>query len=267
MEARRTGADWRAIAKANGVKTPIVRGWARKEIVDDLPVFKPKGGVRNRKITEEHKDLKWTTSRHSTTTVRQLTQALKDAHEGLEVSADAVRKSMHGLTYTVKQVHFEPATANNEAQGSNRFIVYESNYNVWVSRSVGWSRKVERGLPADRITYVVDNTPAHSRLEEEIQGIYPGLEVLRLGPYSPFLNPVEGCWAVVKANLKRRITVGLEELLDVPNGRTQREHRAQCLIQWAIDAFVELDHQKVVAFVNNCAMHYADALARRPMQF
>ncbi|KAF4725652.1 hypothetical protein FOZ63_013646, partial [Perkinsus olseni] len=130
-----------------------------------------------------------------TTTVRQLTQALKDAHEGLEVSADAVRKSMHGLTYTVKQVHFEPATANNEAQGSNRFIVYESNYNVWVSRSVGWSRK-------------------------------------------------EGCWAVVKANLKRRITVGLEELLDVPNGRTQREHRAQCLIQWAIDAFVELDHQK-----------------------
>ncbi|KAF4651832.1 hypothetical protein FOZ61_010120, partial [Perkinsus olseni] len=159
MAARRTGGDWRAIAKANGVKTPTVRAWAKKEIVDDLPVFKPKGGARHSKITEEHKNfIVDYLSRHSTTTVRQLTQALKDAHEGLEISADAVRKSMHGLTYTVKQVHFEPETANNEvnlgkralyvqqllqAQGNNRFIVYEdeSNYNVWVSRSVGWSKK------------------------------------------------------------------------------------------------------------------------------
>ncbi|EER12593.1 hypothetical protein Pmar_PMAR027412 [Perkinsus marinus ATCC 50983] len=155
---------------------------------------------------------------------------------------------MHGLTYTVKQVHFEPETANNE---SRRII----------------DAAVERGLAADRITYVIDNAPAHSRLEEEIQNFYPGLQVLRLGPYSPFLDPVEGCWSTVKANLKRRIVGGLEELLNVPDGQTQREHRAQCLIRWATDAFLELTHQKVLNFVNNCAAYYAPALERRAIQF
>ncbi|EER12530.1 hypothetical protein Pmar_PMAR016797, partial [Perkinsus marinus ATCC 50983] len=42
MEAHRTGKDWRAIAKANGVRTPTVRGWTKKEIMGDLPIFKAK---------------------------------------------------------------------------------------------------------------------------------------------------------------------------------------------------------------------------------
>lgn len=98
---------------------------------------------------------------------------------------------------------------------------------------------IERGLAGESIIYVIDNAPTLSRLEERIQGFYPGLQVLRLGPYSPPLNPVEGCWSTVKANLKRLIVVGLEERLNVLYGQTQREHRAQCLVpahsyNWAI---------------------------------
>ncbi|OWZ02032.1 Transposase [Phytophthora megakarya] len=65
-----------------------------------------------------------------------------------------------------------------------------------------------QGLPAtNKVVIVTDNAPAHSSVETlacELlvsAGIMNNhiLVLLRLWPYSPILNPIEGCWNVLKA--------------------------------------------------------------------
>ncbi|OWZ08718.1 hypothetical protein PHMEG_00018694 [Phytophthora megakarya] len=62
-----------------------------------------------------------------------------------------------------------------------------------------------------KIAIVTDNAPAHSNVEklahqmlaqDEIVNLNK-LEMLRLGPYSPIMNPIEGCWNSLKARIKR----------------------------------------------------------------
>lgn len=57
---------------------------------------------------------------------------------------------------------------------------------------------------------VTNNSSAHTMVEElarerlAADGILNGnrLVILRLGPYSPMLNPIEGCWSVLKAGMR-----------------------------------------------------------------
>lgn len=58
-----------------------------------------------------------------------------------------------------------------------------------------------RGVPVEEIVVIMDNAPAHSRMEEVAED--RGFTILRLGPYSPMLNPIENIWSVVKAHVKR----------------------------------------------------------------
>ncbi|POM76261.1 Hypothetical protein PHPALM_6519 [Phytophthora palmivora] len=51
------------------------------------------------------------------------------------------------------------------------------------------------------IVVALDNTPAHSRTEELVCP-RNDLVLLRLGPYSPMCNPIEGCFSVLKAKIK-----------------------------------------------------------------
>lgn len=60
-----------------------------------------------------------------------------------------------------------------------------------------------------KIVIVMDNAPAHSCVEGSVHemmaadGVLNGnkLVVLHLAPYSPMLNPIEGCWSVLKASM------------------------------------------------------------------
>lgn len=60
-----------------------------------------------------------------------------------------------------------------------------------------------RSLPAQaKVVVVTDNAPAHSCVEELARDLLAAdgivnsskLVVLRLVPYNPMLNPIEGCW-------------------------------------------------------------------------
>lgn len=55
------------------------------------------------------------------------------------------------------------------------------------------------------------------------------LNFLRLGPYSPQLNPIEILWSSVKAYVKRQMAERLNDLLNVPEERTIKEHRMSIL--------------------------------------
>ena len=61
--------------------------------------------------------------------------------------------------------------------------------------------------PEDTVIFC-DNAPCHSRLHvERCITNHPGLQILRLGPYSPMLNPVEAVWSKMKAAVKRNMRV------------------------------------------------------------
>ncbi|MEL7309573.1 MAG: transposase [Pseudomonadota bacterium] len=52
---------------------------------------------------------------------------------------------------------------------------------------------VDGGTLARNIVVVIDNAPCHSGIES-VFAEFPGSQVLRLAPYSPMLNSIEGCW-------------------------------------------------------------------------
>lgn len=64
---------------------------------------------------------------------------------------------------------------------------------------------------SNRIVIVTDNAPAHRRVETFVREylaedgvLNAGRHViLRLAPYSPMLNPIEGCWNVLKTHMRR----------------------------------------------------------------
>ena len=60
------------------------------------------------------------------------------------------------------------------------------------------------GVEIDQVVIVCDNAPCHSKVEE-CQIERPGVQVVRLGPYSPMLNPIENIWSKLKSHVKRHM--------------------------------------------------------------
>ena len=57
------------------------------------------------------------------------------------------------------------------------------------------------------VVLVIDNAPAHSNIENEISvDILGENKILRLGPYSPMLNPIERVWSIIKAKVKQLLS-------------------------------------------------------------
>ncbi|XP_036325169.1 uncharacterized protein LOC118738354 [Rhagoletis pomonella] len=71
--------------------------------------------------------------------------------------------------------------------------------NAWL-RSV-LDRWCEMGNQLADAIIVCDNAPCHSKLHE----VCAESTLLRLGPYSPMLNPIEIIWGKIKANVKSNI--------------------------------------------------------------
>ena len=78
-------------------------------------------------------------------------------------------------------------------------------------------------LDNERAVLIMDNAPAHHvQLDSECQ-------VIKCLPlYSPFLNPIENCFSVLKSDMKQRLNVVQEEA-----GNRQAAHEAGVsLVQW-----------------------------------
>jgi transposase len=61
------------------------------------------------------------------------------------------------------------------------------------------------GNQLEGLVIVCDNAPCHSRLEAVTNGTT--VTLLRLGPYSPMLNPIEAIWSKVKCYTKTHLRV------------------------------------------------------------
>ena len=111
---------------------------------------------------------------------------------------------------------------------------------------------VMRGVPVDQIVLICDNAPVHSRFEHA--AMEHGIELLRLGPYSPMLNPIENVWSVVKARIKRfnRIPVVVG-----PGLIEQRLQHLESLINGGIE--------EITPYLCSQAINHSQTLHRRAL--
>ncbi|KAG9414098.1 hypothetical protein AC1031_013305 [Aphanomyces cochlioides] len=93
------------------------------------------------------------------------------------------------------------------------------------------------------IVVIPDNAPCHSKLSRVIQDDeFFGVQLLKLSPYSPMLNPIENLWSSMKAFIDTHLRQGLAAFLGrPPDGQTREEFRIQYLEHIARDAIRAVD--------------------------
>ncbi|KAH9118437.1 hypothetical protein LEN26_012100 [Aphanomyces euteiches] len=95
-------------------------------------------------------------------------------------------------------------------------------------------------IPLDDVVVVMDNAPCHRQIEQAFQGDPRGHPtLLRLGPYTPMLNPIESVFSVFKADVKKTLRERRQELLTIPPNTTIKAHRSRILEQ-AADAAIHV---------------------------
>jgi transposase len=80
-------------------------------------------------------------------------------------------------------------------------MIFKVSAQLWMTELI--EDRIWKGVPANNIVVVVDDAPYHSGIElVEQNPPYAGFIILRLGPYSAPLNPIEAVWSSVKAKFK-----------------------------------------------------------------
>ncbi|OWZ18236.1 LOW QUALITY PROTEIN: hypothetical protein PHMEG_0007703 [Phytophthora megakarya] len=88
----------------------------------------------------------------------------------------------------------------------------------------------KKTTPLGNVVLVADNAPCHSSIEEVFEeDAFADAEFLRLGPYSPMLNPIENCFSTFKSMVKRFLARHRPGILQVPPHRTIKAHREEYL--------------------------------------
>lgn len=136
-----------------------------------------------------------------------------------------------------------------------------------------WLRKclqaaTANGIQIADIVVVIDNAPAHSKVEQVFQEEeFHGGIVLRLAPYSPMLNPIEHVWSAVKANIKNNMQLNFAGLMagDPTGMLTQTEFRLRFLERCVDEAMTSVSSSMCLRSCNHVQRHYAPALQMENM--
>lgn len=109
------------------------------------------------------------------------------------------------------------------------------------------------GLPLHNIVLVCDNAPCHARIETEVAN-YRGVTLLRLGPYSPMLNPIENILSKIKASVKRRNRI---PNVVPPGVGVQRLEYLERIVE---ESYGELTPRDYAQCAQHCTLFYNAAL-------
>ena len=128
--------------------------------------------------------------------------------------------------------------------------------------------KTETMMDISNVVFVIDNASCHSAIEQREIYLYmlsKGCKLLRLGPYSAPLNPIELFWNVMKSEIKQKVGMSVDLLTNVPEGMTQKAHRGQLMIQWANEALTHIDQEKCRAFEDVCTGRLTACIQMQPL--
>ena len=101
-------------------------------------------------------------------------------------------------------------------------------------------------LGAEPAVIILDNAPCHSNIDQD----FPEVELKYLPPYSPFLNPIENSFSVLKSAIKRHLQFNAERIHAgdaYAAGLNQTQHREHVMLLRAIEAAVPSVTRPVVA--------------------
>lgn len=140
-----------------------------------------------------------------------------------------------------------------------------------------WMRGLLLQLQSDGVrnpVIVCDNAPCHSRLETVfLEDNFKEATLLRLGPYSPALNPIEGknsvmhisilgVWSMLKAHIKTYMRENYREMLggDPEGQTTKREWRMRFLERAATASRNQLPTAGCIRMIDHVSHMYAKVL-------
>ncbi|RLN47672.1 hypothetical protein BBJ28_00022614 [Nothophytophthora sp. Chile5] len=240
LEAAHTGGDWEAIAETNNVNLNTARSWLRRyRSCADATRPVARGGKRTTKMTDEGVDyLLSLLSIDSDLTLCQLADLLNTACS-ISVCSQTIKNHLDARLITVKQFHKEPQYMNTDVIaciGKGGVVHYETKLgsNKRVHSNEFIQNTLRKFEDVSNVVVVLDNAPCHSRAEavfEEPEFVEATL--LRLGPYSPILNPIENVFSAFKSAVKDFMTVKRAGIIAVPPGTTMKAHRQRFLLQAA----------------------------------
>ena len=105
------GGNWQEFAKNLGVKKSTAYDWVNSSPSND----KTRGGNRHQKIGPEQRDfIEYVVESNPRITLKDLTAMVKAQFNFGSLSSECVRLHLQGMMYTLKQIRFEPETANKE---------------------------------------------------------------------------------------------------------------------------------------------------------
>ncbi|ETO66080.1 hypothetical protein F444_16667, partial [Phytophthora nicotianae P1976] len=165
LAAAEVGDNWRQVAAHNGVVIETARGWVRraKRLGDFTPAPDKRGGAHNRKLKPAQVAfLEESLEENCYLTLEQMKEMLLDRFN-INVAAETVRANLDALCYTVKKVHRDNNYRNTptnkfkrqqfavkllQYMAADKKILYldETNFNLWISRSNGWSVQGTRAV-------------------------------------------------------------------------------------------------------------------------
>ncbi|KAE9048820.1 hypothetical protein PR001_g3686 [Phytophthora rubi] len=136
-------------------------------------------------------------------------------------------------------VHYETKLGSNKYQHSNEFI----------------RNTLRKFADVSNVVVVLDNAPCHARAEAVLaEAEFAAATLLRLGPYSHMLNPIENVFSAFKSAVKDFMTERRAEIIAVPPGITMKAHHQRFLLEAAETLFPR------VATAQLCASCYRHTL-------
>uniref|UniRef100_H3GWH0 Tc1-like transposase DDE domain-containing protein n=1 Tax=Phytophthora ramorum TaxID=164328 RepID=H3GWH0_PHYRM len=230
LRVAKNAGDWKTVAELHTVNERISWGWIKRAMeTGDWSGDQHQRGGSSKKLLVVHVD--YLLSDIETTPELTLVQMVHLVEQKFDVAVnrETVRRALDARSFTLKKLHRDVSQFGSFTAGlANEFIRR-------------FLRRIKTSTPLDEVVLVLDNAPCHTNAkdvfaEEEFQDA----EMLKLGPYSPMLNPIENVFSVYKSAVKRFLARQRPGILRVPDGTTITEHRAGYLKLAADPLFAEV---------------------------
>ncbi|CAH8574460.1 unnamed protein product [Dicrocoelium dendriticum] len=150
------------------------------------------------------------------------------------------------------------------ADGLLGYSVLRGSYNK--ERCSRWLRQMldaNGAAVTNKCLLICDNAPCHTDLERVFQEApYSSGKLLRLAPYSPALNPIEGIWSVIKSHVKKAMKQRYSEMLrgDPSGVLSKTEWRIQFLEHIVSEARACVSQHHCKQMVEHVRAKYARAI-------
>ncbi|RQM29594.1 hypothetical protein B5M09_012095 [Aphanomyces astaci] len=124
-----------------------------------------------------------------------------------------------------------------------------------VYRAAKASEAYTASFVGKKVVIVLDNAP------------HDDLVLLRLGPYSPMLNPIESCFSVLKAKIKGYLAERTNLLFDRRDFNSYLESRMRLLEEAATECLPRITQSLVIREAMFCQRNIEKALNLENMQY